>query len=218
MLPSGNDAAFALAEHFGALLKKDAHEQEEVIRKEEEERRREENLNKIKDDLGGHEGQDIPTTSTNHTANSSGSQAADPPENKDKDQHSQTKESFEKKDDEQLTEKGEKNYFTGTQIKKSQYVVKHSQARNHPEVMFFLEEMNKNADRLGLKYTFYDSPHGLSNKQNVSSALDVCKLSTVCMQNKKFREVVGTKFYNVKKNTNGNKRNYKWFNTHLMLG
>jgi len=33
-----------------------------------------------------------------------------------------------------------------------------------------------------------------------------------------FREVVNTKFYSVKKNTNGNKRTYKWYNTHLMLG
>lgn len=72
MLPSGNDAAFALAEYFGDLLKKDAHEQEEIMRKEEEERRRDESL-KIKDDIAGNEGQDIPTTSTNHTANSSGS-------------------------------------------------------------------------------------------------------------------------------------------------
>lgn len=53
-----------------------------------------------------------------------------------------------------------------------------------------MEEMNKTADRLGLKNTVYDSPHGLSNKQNVSSALDVSKLSTICMQNKIFREVV----------------------------
>jgi D-alanyl-D-alanine carboxypeptidase len=48
--------------------------------------------------------------------------------------------------------------------------------------MFFLEEMNKTAERLGLKNSMYDSPHGLSNKQNLSSALDVSKLSTICMK------------------------------------
>ena len=96
--------------------------------------------------------------------------------------------------------------------------MKHSQFRNYPEVMFFLEEMNKSADRLGLKHTMYDSPHGLSNKQNISSALDVSRLATICMQNKKFRDVVNQKFFNVKKNTNGNRRTYKWYNTHLMLG
>ena len=35
MLPSGNDSAHLLAEHFGALLKKEAEEREEKERKEE---------------------------------------------------------------------------------------------------------------------------------------------------------------------------------------
>ena len=189
------------------------------MRKEEDERRREEVL-KMKAECENqpllNEGHDLPTASTNHTQNSSGSQNPDATENKS--DKTKTEDAEKKTEKDPSEEKSEKNYFTGTQIKKSPYVVKHSQARNHPEVMFFLEEMNKTADRLGLKNTFYDSPHGLSNKQNVSSALDVSKLSTIGMQSKKFREVVGTKFYNVKKNTNGNKRNYKWFNTHLMLG
>lgn len=38
--------------------------------------------------------------------------------------------------------------------------------------------MNKTAEKLNLNHTLYDSPHGLSNKNNVSSALDVSKLST----------------------------------------
>ena len=78
--------------------------------------------------------------------------------------------------------------------------------------------MNKTAEVVGLKYTFYDSPHGLSNVNNKSSAIDVAKLSTQAMKLKKFREVVCTKFYTVKKNTNGNRRTYKWYNTHAMLG
>jgi len=84
--------------------------------------------------------------------------------------------------------------------------------------MFFLEEMNKTGEKLGLKSSTYDSPHGLSNQQNKTSSLDVSKLTTVCMQFKKFRDVVSTKFYNIKKNTNGNRKTYKWYNTHLMLG
>lgn len=78
--------------------------------------------------------------------------------------------------------------------------------------------MNKQADIIGLKSTVYDSPHGLSNQNNKSTALDVAKLSTEAMKLKLFREVVSTKFYNVKKNTNGNKKTYKWVNTHMMLG
>ena len=78
--------------------------------------------------------------------------------------------------------------------------------------------MNKTAEDLNLKSSFYDSPHGLSNNNNKSSALDVARLATLCMKNSTFREIVCTKFYSVKKNTNGNKKTYKWYNTHLMLG
>jgi D-alanyl-D-alanine carboxypeptidase (penicillin-binding protein 5/6) len=84
--------------------------------------------------------------------------------------------------------------------------------------MFFLEEMNKQGEILGLKSSVYDSPHGLSNMNNKSTALDVARLSTEAMKLKEFREIVGTKFYQIKKNANGNKKCYKWTNTHLMLG
>ena len=103
-------------------------------------------------------------------------------------------------------------------IKKSPFVAKHSQFRNYLEVLYFLEEMNKTAEELNLKGSFYDSPHGLANMNNKSTALDVAKLSTRAMKWPVFREVVSTKYYTVKKNTNGNKRTYKWNNTHLMLG
>ena len=64
--------------------------------------------------------------------------------------------------------------------------------------------MNKNAEIIGLKGSFYDSPHGLSNYNNKSTAADVARLSTAAMTFPKFREVVSTKYYSVKKNTNGN--------------
>jgi|TARA_B110000305_G_scaffold66530_1_gene74505 D-alanyl-D-alanine carboxypeptidase (penicillin-binding protein 5/6) len=84
--------------------------------------------------------------------------------------------------------------------------------------MYFLEEMNKQAEILGLKGSFYDSPHGLGNYNNKSTALDVARLSTFAMKLPKFREVVQTKFFTVKKGLNGNKKTYKWYNTHAMLG
>jgi len=56
--------------------------------------------------------------------------------------------------------------------------------------LYFLEEMNKTAEELNLKSSFYDSPHGLSNSNNRSSALDVAKLSGHAMKNSKFREIV----------------------------
>lgn len=38
--------------------------------------------------------------------------------------------------------------------------------------------MNKTAEELHLKGSFYDSPHGLGNTNNKSTALDVARLST----------------------------------------
>tara|TARA_B110000503_G_C6980868_1_gene343154 strand:+ start:167 stop:283 length:117 start_codon:yes stop_codon:yes gene_type:complete len=38
--------------------------------------------------------------------------------------------------------------------------------------------MNKTAEEINLKCTFYDSPHGLSNQNNKTSALDVAKLAS----------------------------------------
>lgn len=38
---------------------------------------------------------------------------------------------------------------------------------------FFIDEMNKNAQSLGMCSTYYANSHGLMNKANQSSALDV---------------------------------------------
>jgi D-alanyl-D-alanine carboxypeptidase len=43
---------------------------------------------------------------------------------------------------------------------------------------------------MNLKGSFYDSPHGLSNFNNKSTALDIARLSTSAMKLPKFREVV----------------------------
>ena len=47
-------------------------------------------------------------------------------------------------------------------------------------------------------YTFYDSPHGLMNKNNWSSAEDQAILISECMKLDSFRKVVGTKTYETK--------------------
>lgn len=43
--------------------------------------------------------------------------------------------------------------------------------------------------------TFYDSPHGLSNNHNYSTALDQCILTYKAMEIDKFSWIVGTKAY-----------------------
>lgn len=53
-------------------------------------------------------------------------------------------------------------------------------------INYFLREMNRNGKLLGLKYSNFDSPHGLSNSNNFSCAFDMAKLSSICMN--KFKE------------------------------
>ena len=55
--------------------------------------------------------------------------------------------------------------------------------------------MNDNAVSLKLMNSFFDSPHGLMNQQNVSTAYDMGRLSAICMQIPLFRKIVGTKTY-----------------------
>lgn len=43
--------------------------------------------------------------------------------------------------------------------------------------------------------TYFDSPHGLQNIQNFSTAYDMAKLSAVCMKIEAFRRVVSTPVY-----------------------
>ena len=55
--------------------------------------------------------------------------------------------------------------------------------------------MNDNAHALKLLNTFFDSPHGLMNPQNVSTAYDMARLTSICMQYPIFRRLVGTKTF-----------------------
>ena len=64
-------------------------------------------------------------------------------------------------------------------------------------VRFFLKEMNLMAHKLGMTNSVYDSPHGLSNSINVSTASDQAILAHHCMQNEVFCQVVKTPFYEV---------------------
>lgn len=79
---------------------------------------------------------------------------------------------------------------------------KKSQFRGDEAICAFLEEMNVRAKELGLKGSFFDSPHGLNNLWNRSSANDICKLSCISMRNPVFRKVVSTKRYVVQQGKN----------------
>ena len=70
-------------------------------------------------------------------------------------------------------------------------------------------------------YTFYDSPHGLMNKNNWSTAEDQTILISECMKNEQFRKVVGTKTFETTAH-GGTKldayTNYIWNNSNKLLG
>jgi len=74
MLPSGNDSAHLLAEHFGALLKKEADEREEKERKEELIRIKEEEEKAAKAALTAEEGTGEEKPNNDHLSNSASNQ------------------------------------------------------------------------------------------------------------------------------------------------
>lgn len=55
--------------------------------------------------------------------------------------------------------------------------------------------MNDHAVKLGLSQTYFDSPHGLMNIENVSTAYDMARLSAIAIKNDYFRKIVSTASY-----------------------
>jgi D-alanyl-D-alanine carboxypeptidase (penicillin-binding protein 5/6) len=55
--------------------------------------------------------------------------------------------------------------------------------------------MNACAKNLGLQQTVFNNPHGLADKQNKSSALDVSKLAAIALKQELFAKIVATKFH-----------------------
>lgn len=92
-------------------------------------------------------------------------------------------------------------YF-GKQLFRKKYThadimrIKSYQFNYHPYyAKYFLKEMNDYAEKLQMSSTYFDSPHGLQNIQNFSTAYDLAKLSAVCMKLEAFRRVVSTPVY-----------------------
>lgn len=85
-------------------------------------------------------------------------------------------------------------------------------------VKAFVQEMNKMAKVLDLKDTRYGNPHGLPHPEARSTAGDMARLVSVCLESKLFRDVVGTKEYKTKiKGFNGRPRTIYWENTNKLL-
>ena len=102
--------------------------------------------------------------------------------------------------------------------KHNPFLAKGSYFSSQEDVSFFLAEMNRNCCRLGLRSSFFDSPHGLMNHLNMSTAFDIAKLSAICMEDHRFVKIVSTSRYLIPKSQSGNARTYIWENTHKLVG
>jgi D-alanyl-D-alanine carboxypeptidase (penicillin-binding protein 5/6) len=78
-------------------------------------------------------------------------------------------------------------YF-GTLLKeKGHYIESNRGSWFTAPITYFLNEMNKNANLIGLDNTYFDSPHGLANNLNISTAYDIGLLSAKAMAHPDFR-------------------------------
>ncbi len=64
-----------------------------------------------------------------------------------------------------------------------------------PFVNRYLKEINSKAKELKLHKTNFSNPHGLVNKNNVSTAKDMIALSVYSASNSYFNEIMNTKEY-----------------------
>ena len=84
---------------------------------------------------------------------------------------------------------------------------------------YFLQEMNRYARAFGLDSTNYANPHGLSHKNNKSTAADIGKLACIVMQDPLVREVVIQRTYTCTgKDLQDEPREWTWNNTNKLLG
>ena len=83
------------------------------------------------------------------------------------------------------------------------------------DVNRFVDLMNKNALKIGMKNTVFKNPSGLDEEDggNISSAYDMALLMSYAMKNENFRKIVSRKSYTLKTNMNV----YKWTNKHKLL-
>ena len=78
----------------------------------------------------------------------------------------------------------------------------------------FADLMNLKASSLGLTSTHFVTPHGLDNDEHYTTAYELALITNYALKNKTFRNLVGTKNYNI--SINGHSKNLS--NTNELLG
>lgn len=76
----------------------------------------------------------------------------------------------------------------------------------------FVSLMNKKADELNLKNTYFSNPHGLDEQDNgnISTAHDMAMLYSYCLKNKTFAKITSSKSYGTYINKNKLVRTYPY--------
>ena len=131
MLPSGNDAAITLAEHFGQYLFEVA--------------------TRYKNSKAGAQGQPQNASTLNGNSANAGAAGGNPAGGAGLGQN------------------------TGADAENQRRM------QSDQSMKYFLQEMNRYARALGLESTNYANPHGLSHKNNKSTAADIGKLACIVM-------------------------------------
>lgn len=80
----------------------------------------------------------------------------------------------------------------------------------------FVNKMNEFAVNLGLSATHFANPHGLDEDGHYTSAYDLAYITAYAMKNPIFREIVGTKYHNIKE-TNVYQERYLKHKNRLMF-
>lgn len=186
MLPSGNDAAIALAEHFGNFL----------IEQEEKDLRALVIKQKLKDD----------TSTSKDIQNVQENDYIVLPEIKPRQERELSSESAFRESQYSDSKPYGSEFDASYSIGDKTCSVSYSESFTHKDkfksffkdsksISRFLKEMNSNAKRLKMTNTNFDSPHGLANKNNISTAYDIALLCTVCIKNIDFSRISRTKLY-----------------------
>lgn len=78
----------------------------------------------------------------------------------------------------------------------------------------FVKEMNKKANKIGMKNTIYKNPHGLDEEtKNQSTAYDLALLQIYANKIPFYKEVTSTKYYKTKTNL----KSYEWTNINKLI-
>lgn len=75
------------------------------------------------------------------------------------------------------------------------YAMFKNKVKSKNPVSYFIQEMNRKARDLRLSNTSFANPHGLNNKNNFSSAVDIARLCNELLREDLFKRVVNTKIH-----------------------